>query len=373
MRALSYTFMSHFRIRKLLSGIILFLTVAARGQTTQPAAVDDKAAKLAAIEARIGVVNRLLRDASAEDYRIFADELQSNGRFDEATIYYLVSEKMKPGNAQCRYQLACTLAQWGQKELAITWLEKASEAGFWGAPALESDGELNSIRQDAKFAGILAAVKKRYDAEAQKHVPRPILAVPAGKAPEGGFPIVLLLHGFGTSNENFRDFADLAAANGLAGIAPSGEVALDEGRFSWGKDAEVTHKYLQSVLDSFRGRMDLNFTRVYLGGFSQGAMHSGVLLATKPDSYRGALCISPGGLSGVPQIVVPARKRPLFLVGGHAENPRTLANLAKFESTWKAAGQPTQVHWHDLGHTFPPDWKDVFGKALHWMVENSEK
>ncbi|MDB5174823.1 MAG: hypothetical protein JWN51_3596 [Phycisphaerales bacterium] len=355
-----------------IAAVILLSAPLSRAQETRPVRPPSNEAKTAAIQARIGVIDQLLQENTAEDYIGLADSMKSRGRFDEAALYYLVAEKMKPENPQCRYQLACTFSMWGQKQLALNWLQKSVDAGFWGSAMMEQDSDLKSIRTDPAFATMLAVAMRRYEQEAPKHAGKTIIAVPAGLPPKDGWPVVVLLHGFGDRGESYQNFAEVAAANGLAGVAPSGPIVLDDGHFSWGNDALATHKYVQKQLDAYRERKDLDFNRVFVAGFSQGAMHAGVLLATRPDSYRGGLSISPGGEPGVPaEMAEPKLKRPLYLVGGHAEHPITLGSLDKFENLWKANGFPVERHWHDGGHTFPPDWKDVFAKALHWMEENA--
>ena len=53
------------------------------------------------------------------------------------------------------YNLACALARGGRKEEAIGALGRAIDQGFSNRGLMESDKDLESVRGDAGFAGLL--------------------------------------------------------------------------------------------------------------------------------------------------------------------------------------------------------------------------
>ncbi len=61
-----------------------------------------------------------------------------------------------PANAA--YNIACDYALIGEKEKAITWLEKAFKMGFTNLPGSQTDADLASIRDDPRYRNIVGLV-----------------------------------------------------------------------------------------------------------------------------------------------------------------------------------------------------------------------
>src|SRR5262249_53151283 len=220
------------------------------------------------------------------------------GEFSEAEAHYLAALKMRPRLTMATYQLACNYALWGRKKQAMETLKKAVDGGFWGYAMMKDDEDLVNIHSDAGYQGLLDTVKDRYAKEAPKQVGGSLLVLPDGDVPKSGWPVLLMLHGFGDCKENYQSMAQDAADHGLAGIAVSGPLVQYQKRFSWPTDSfETTHKFLSEILQKYDDK-PLDHSRVFLLGFSQGAQHAAALTAMHPESYAGAIVISPGGQPG---------------------------------------------------------------------------
>ena len=92
----------------------------------------------------------------------FATHLHGTGRYDEAMAVgrrALASAEGDPNidAGEIAYNLACSHARAGQPDAALDWLEKAAGLGFADAALLDTDPDLDSLRELQRFA----AVRKR--------------------------------------------------------------------------------------------------------------------------------------------------------------------------------------------------------------------
>jgi predicted esterase len=354
----------------ILAGLLPIAEIAPAQDKTSGKEELAKLIERAKYDARAEIVEALLSDAKPEDYLEYAGQLKRRGLYEKAAIFYLFALKTGPKELVPRasYQLAGNFAQWEQSKHALNYLQKAVDAGFWGYELMREDEELKSLRDNAVYQKLLAEVQRRYESEASKHAGGSLLRKPEGMPPVKGWPVLVLLHGYGSNKENMQDAAALAAKLGYAGLAVSGPVVLGEGSYRWSSDGvNTTHQYLVSVLNEHKDQ-GLDRERVYVAGFSQGALHAVLLTASKPESYAGALAISPGGLLRMPDKVTDAGKaRPLFLLGGTKEPAGNVELRSECEKLWQAAKWPVKIDTHDGGHQIPPDWQKRVTEALKWL------
>jgi hypothetical protein len=62
-----------------------------------------------------------------------------------------------------RYFIACAYAPMKKPERAIWWLEHAARNGFPCYPLFERDPNLDSVRQDIRFAKFIAKIKEEWE------------------------------------------------------------------------------------------------------------------------------------------------------------------------------------------------------------------
>lgn len=99
-----------------------------------------------------------LRSASSQDgeqwYKV-GSRLLSLRDFDRATFALTQAvEHLGYEGASAKYNLACTYALKGDRELALDWLEKSINAGFGSEDKLREDPDIASLRGDARFKKI---------------------------------------------------------------------------------------------------------------------------------------------------------------------------------------------------------------------------
>ncbi len=95
----------------------------------------------------------------APDYvdvlRCQAELLARNGRRREALVIDRRLVGLLPGDCVVRYNLACSLAVTGQSEDALGALEQALGLGYDGLDYLSVDPDLDSIRDNPRYVGLL--------------------------------------------------------------------------------------------------------------------------------------------------------------------------------------------------------------------------
>ena len=74
----------------------------------------------------------------------------------------------------------------------------------------------------------------------------------------------------------------------------------------WSEEPAADHHYLQEVLAALATKHKLDLKRTALFGFSQGAMVAADIASRYPDAYRGALLLSPGGITEPKPAAKPA-------------------------------------------------------------------
>jgi predicted esterase len=119
----------------------------------------------------------------------------------------------------------------------------------------------------------------------------------------GPFPVAVWLHGYrgyspagyvpGQTPAALQKHAD---ALGAVIVGFPATVDLGDGTQQWSEEPATDHAYVQARLRQLEKTAKLDLKRVALFGFSQGALVAGDLATLYPDSYLGAILMSPGAL-----------------------------------------------------------------------------
>lgn len=195
-----------------------------------------------------------------------------------------------------------------------------------------------------------------------------LVVVPEEVAPESGWPVFVLMHGYGTNKEDFSDLARIVSERGAVAIAIDAPDEIGGGRRSWGTEIAATHVYIQDQIAPLRADVRFDFEPIHVGGFSQGGIRSLLLAAHYPEVYGGVLSISPAGGDWPASPIASIDSHPLRLVHGTAENAGILESAARAVDFWKEWNQPWEVFTHPGGHQFPGDWVKVLGEGTAWIL-----
>jgi predicted esterase len=289
-----------------------------------------------------------------------ADQLKAFEDFSEAESYYELAMQADPTWSYPPYQLACNYELWNRHAQAVPQFELAMALGYDDFPTALMDYELGRIRDALDFNATLLDIRDRYVASAATRVGQPIAVPPAGDPPSGGWPLMLLLHGYGDTNLSYLDSAQAWADLGFVAVAVPGSVPAMEGRYMWSMDSlEPTRRDLQAIVGSPLLDGVVNRDRVFLLGFSQGALHAMLLTAENPDLYAGVVALSPGGSLAERLASPPINRsaRPARCVFIHGSQEAHAPFVRVWRRACEAAGWRFDSRVHPGSHHFPEDWE----------------
>ena len=300
---------------------------------------------------------------------MFADTLKAEGNYKAAEKLYLQVLQTDSTYAFAAYQLACNYELWGRHEDAVRLFERSIDLGYYDFPTVLSDDELGEIRRQPEFPSSLKTLLKRYRATVKPGTP--IAVRPESEMPDGGYPVMLLLHGKGDSHLAWLDNARRWADMGFLAVAVPGSVPLGDRRYSWTIESTVpTHQDLQAIVRSDLLKPLIDRSRVFLLGFSLGAMHGMVLVMDHPESYRGVVALSPGGLR-VDRLVRPAFSdsimgRVMLIYGSREVHSQLVGGMS---IACRKAGWKFRARSHPGGHHFPENWGEMVQKIPRFLLE----
>lgn len=133
----------------------------------------------------------------------------------------------------------------------------------------------------------------------------PHISYPARQPETGSSACLLLLHGFGANEQDLVGLAPYLDPR-LAIISARAPVSLGWGSFAWymiqpladgsfhyDRQEALNSMYLiDTFIDEIIDAYDLDPERIFLAGFSQGAIQSCALLMTKPEKLAGIVAMS---------------------------------------------------------------------------------
>jgi phospholipase/carboxylesterase len=204
-----------------------------------------------------------------------------------------------------------------------------------------------------------------------------VLVTPDGFTPDGSWPLVLMLHGFGA---NMYDLANLAPAidpNGYVYAFPNAPYRLmGMGGASWSGDRpgavepegpqRSVEERLEAVTADVLERTSATAGNAVLGGFSQGAgltLRHGLV---RPDVFAGLIVLS--GFFQDAETVRPSlpagRTQPIFLVHGTQDSMIPVEQAHENRRFLEENGYTPEYHEYDMPHTVS---SEVIADLQPWL------
>jgi predicted esterase len=211
--------------------------------------------------------------------------------------------------------------------------------------------------------------------------PLPFIFTPT----EGGgpFPVAVWLHGYrGYSTSGYFPGETSAAMQkhadklGAVIIGFPATTDLGDGTQQWSEEPVADYAYIQATLRAMAKTNKLDLSRVGLFGFSQGAMVAADLATLYPESYCGAILMSPGGMGSpkAAKLRLPAHaKQVYYCFCGAEEHPGNVGltkAYAKRLETVLGAHVTLKLYEGVSKHTRPADFMEKFPE---WMGEILKK
>jgi phospholipase/carboxylesterase len=179
-------------------------------------------------------------------------------------------------------------------------------------------------------------------------------------------PLLILLHGVGSNEEDMFSFADRLPGKFLV-VSARAPITLSPGSFAWfhvdlstGKriinsdEAENSRQLIIQFVNELKNEHPFDENNVFLIGFSQGAIMSYSVALTRPDLIKGIAIMSGRLLEEVkPKIASDTRINKLKIFISHGTQDNTL-NI-QFARDAKAFLSPKidsiEYHEYSDGHT----------------------
>ena len=191
---------------------------------------------------------------------------------------------------------------------------------------------------------------------------------PDGYIQDKNYPMVILLHGYGSNMEDLAGLVPLLDTTGYLYVFPNAPIRIELAPgmvgYAWsvpvekgfdddGSAEEQLHTMINEVLDNY-GVVKGN---VVLGGFSQGGMMTFRHGLPRPDIFRGLVGLSAQipGRSNMRERLPEARNQPIFISHGTIDSmiPVKAARLAR--QFLETNGYRPEYHEYNMDHQITPE------------------
>lgn len=198
-------------------------------------------------------------------------------------------------------------------------------------------------------------------------------------------PLVVLMHGVGSNEQNMFSYADAMPGNFLV-VSPRGPLTLGNGSYAWfqvqftqagpvinAPQAEAARTEIIKFIKGLKSVEDFDEHQVYLFGFSQGGIMSYSVALTEPEMIKGIAVMSGRLLPEVkPMIATNDRLSKLHVFVAHGTNDQVL----RFQYATDAVdylhtrGLQPEFHRYNENHTIS---SQMLEDAVNWLIKTTDK
>ncbi len=185
------------------------------------------------------------------------------------------------------------------------------------------------------------------------------LYLPQAAAARTPIPLLVMMHGAGSSARNVRFTFPLAEELGIAVLALDSRGSTWDGiTGSFGPDVAFLDRALRYVFE----RVAVNPARIAIGGFSDGASYALSLGLANGDLFTHVIAFSPGFITPA----TPAGRPAVFISHGTRDQVLPIdATSRRIVPRLKSAGYTVIYREFDGPHAAPPP---VAREALEWFA-----
>lgn len=198
-------------------------------------------------------------------------------------------------------------------------------------------------------------------------------------------PLVVLLHGVGSNEQNMFSLAEAMPENFLV-VSARGPLTIGNGGYAWFQvqfspegsiineaQAEQSRKDILSFIKDIKTVEDFDLAQVYLLGFSQGGIMSYSTYLTEPEKIAGIAVMSGRLLKEIkPLMASDERLKNVNIFVSHGTQDRVLTFQYAIDATEYLASRGIQPKFHQYNedHTISPQ---MLNDAVNWLKTSSTK
>ncbi|MDD5089276.1 MAG: alpha/beta fold hydrolase, partial [bacterium] len=299
-----------------------------------------------------------------------------------------------PTDAVSLYNFACCLSLLEQPDSAMVALTRAQQAGWSDSAHTADDPDLESLRTREDFQELLSeiarAARTRFGGYTvhtcpQERVGQYLVVLPEDYEPGKKYPLVVLLHGYGMSPEQFAEVASLINTRDFIYAVPEGPYPVldavgrhfshfrEHGDFREDEtSARTAADWIVRVADDMITRYPVDTTRFSIVGFSQGGALAHVTAALYPDRIAGYCAVGgyfiPGAINADMLRAEQEHGVRALILHGRDDQAVGLEEGAYTFSALERAGLDAKMEIMDGGHRFTPQ---AGLKVNEWLRERS--
>jgi predicted esterase len=185
-----------------------------------------------------------------------------------------------------------------------------------------------------------------------------ILQIPKS-APDSNFPLLVFLHGAGQDADRMFDYLGTAPDEAdVAVLAPNSyDRTWDAIRGSFGPDVQMLNRALEHVFE----KLPIDASRVFIGGFSDGASYAISLGLRNGDLFKGVMAFSPGFFVEGPWVGKPR----VFISHGKQDPILPIERCGRrVAAKLKVREYGVTMTEFDGGHEIPDD---ILREGFRWL------
>lgn len=263
--------------------------------------------------------------------------------------------------------------QLGQFEAAFDLLKALHQKGFACPPNwLERFPGLEKL---PGFSKVLAENTRLLDQAKNSGQMRYQVHLPDGYSSDRTTPLFIVLHGDGLGGDiEYQSWfwkPEVMLDQGMIVVYVQSSQVYYPGCYGWIKDYETSKKDLQNCFDQVAKQYPIDLARVYLGGFSGGAIMSTEVALSNALPIKGwiALCPEIKPPSFTRENLVRAKDRGLKTVFLEGEEKAWLPDEQDMLHLFDEIGFPHRLVINiGIGHAFPEDMNTKLNAALDFLT-----
>jgi len=192
-------------------------------------------------------------------------------------------------------------------------------------------------------------------------------------------PLLMLMHGVGSNEQDMFAFSEHLPDNFLI-ISARGPLSMGPNSFAWfqvdfstgisvinSEQAEKSRKIIIQFIESLKEHHLFDDKKIYLGGFSQGAIMSYSVGLTTPDLIKGIVVMSGRLLKEVRPFIASAEKLKsleVFISHGISDNVLNIEYAREAYAYLKTLGLNPTYKEYEGSHSIS---NETFQDMIQWL------